>query len=266
MRLNGRHRLLLAGNPRLMGDHVEADAGALHATRHGGGEAHILITGNNVDAVLLALAMQLGPQRLPDPMRDDGVVEGVVELRRRQHGRGPVGGLLGLVERLAEHHGGQGFQRNATALAALVTLRRASSPHGREQQGGIVENQVDIGLLAASSSRSGRCGRRRGDHEENRPIQPARAQELDGRRNHQAALSPSASCTVRSPSRAADNPVVSTSRARKRSRGKAASRSSSVAGRSASKAGRTQATFSLYYFKAKILSCTPCKNFTSEGR
>lgn len=63
-----------------MGRNVEADAGALHATRHGGGEAHILIAGNDVDAVPLALAMQLGAQRLPDAMRDDGFVEGIGKL------------------------------------------------------------------------------------------------------------------------------------------------------------------------------------------
>ena len=40
-----------------MGGNVKANAGALHAMCHGGGEAHILITGNDVDAVLLALAM-----------------------------------------------------------------------------------------------------------------------------------------------------------------------------------------------------------------
>ena len=41
----------------------------------------------------------------------------------------------------------------------------------------------------------------------------------------------------------ADSPVVSMSSARNRLRGKSASRSSSVAGRSASKSGRTQPTF-----------------------
>src|SRR5262249_58230216 len=83
IRLERRHRLLFAGNPRLMGSNIKADAGALHAVRHGSGETHILIAGNDIDAVLLALAMQLGTQRLPDTMRDDGILEGVGELRRR---------------------------------------------------------------------------------------------------------------------------------------------------------------------------------------
>ena len=155
MRLDRRHRLLLAGDPRLMGGNVEADAGTLHAVRHGGGEAHILIAGNDVDAVLLALAMQLGTQRLPDAMRDDGVVEGVGELRRGQRRRRPIGDLLGLVERLAEHHGGQRGERDATTTAALVALRRTRSPHRREQQDGIVENEVDTRLLQPARLEAG---------------------------------------------------------------------------------------------------------------
>ena len=155
MRLDRRHRLLLAGDPRLVGSDVEADAGTLHAVRHGGGEAHILIAGNDVDAVLPALAMQLGTQRLPDAMRDDGVVEGVGELRRGQHRRRPVGDLLGLVERLVEHHGGQRGERDAATPAALVALRRARSPHRREQQDGIVENEVDARLLQPARLEAG---------------------------------------------------------------------------------------------------------------
>ena len=146
MRLDRRYRLLLADDPRLMGSNVEADAGTLHAVRHGGGKAHILIAGDDVDAVLLTLAMQLGTQCLPDAMRDDGVVEGVGELRRGQRRRRPVGDLLGLVERLVEHHGSQRGERDAATPAALVALRRTRPPHRREQQDGIVEDEVDAGL------------------------------------------------------------------------------------------------------------------------
>ena len=155
MRLDRRHRLLLAGDPRLVGGDVEADAGTLHAARHGGGEAHILIAGDDVDAVLLALAMQLGTQRLPDAMRDDGIVEGIVELRRRQHRRRPVGGLLGLVERLAEHHGGQRRERRRDRPRHPCRPSETGSPHRREQQDGIVENQVDTGLLQPARLEAG---------------------------------------------------------------------------------------------------------------
>ena len=158
MRLDRRHRLLLAGDPRLMGSNVEADAGTLHAVRHGGGKAHILIAGNDVDAVLPALAMQLGTQRLPDAMRDDGVVEGVGELRRGQRRRRPIGDLFRLVERLVEHHGSQRGERDAATPAALVTLRRTRSPHRREQQNGIVEDEVNARRLQPARLKAGVVG------------------------------------------------------------------------------------------------------------
>ena len=113
MRLDRQHRLALAIDPGLVRGDVEADAGALHDMRHGGGGAQILVAGGDIDAVLVALAVQFGAQRLPDAMRDDGVVKGVGELRRGERRRRPVGNLLGLVERLVEHHGRQRGQRDA---------------------------------------------------------------------------------------------------------------------------------------------------------
>ena len=183
MRLDRRHRLLLAGDPRLMGSNVEADAGTLHAMRHGGGEAHILIAGNDVDAVLLALAMQLGPQRLPDAMRDDGVVEGVGELRRGQHRRRPIGDLLGLVERLVEHHGGQRGERDATTRRCACRPSANAFPAPPRTTGRYRRERGRYPPAAASSPRSGRCGRRRDGHGGNRPIQPARAPGRGGRRS-----------------------------------------------------------------------------------
>jgi hypothetical protein len=46
--------------------------------------------------------MQLGAQRLPDAMRDDGVSKGISELRLGKFGRRPVRDLLGLVERFRQ--------------------------------------------------------------------------------------------------------------------------------------------------------------------
>ena len=182
MRLDRRHRLLLAGDPRLMGSNVEANAGTLHAVRHGGGEAHILIAGNDVDAVLLALAMQLGTQRLPDAMRDDGIVEGVGELRRGQRRRRPIGDLLGLVERLVEHHGSQRGERDAATTAAACHPSANAFPAPPRTTGRYRRERDRCPPAAASSPRSGRCGRRRDGHGGNRPVQPARAPERDGRR------------------------------------------------------------------------------------
>src|SRR5262245_11658648 len=113
------------------------------------------MTAYDIDAVLLALAMQLDPQRLPDTMRDDGVLKGVSELRRGQYRRRPVGDLLGLIERLAEHHGRQRSERDAAATNALIALRGASSPHRRKQQNGIVENEVDTRLLQPAHLEAG---------------------------------------------------------------------------------------------------------------
>src|SRR5262245_52794259 len=144
MRLDRRNRLLLAGDPRLMGSNIEADAEPLHARRHSGGEASTLITGNEVYALLLALAMQLGTQRLPNAMRDDGVVESIGKLRRGQGRRRPIGDLLGLIERLIEDHDSQRSERDATPTAAAVlgTLRQTRSADRREQQDGIVEDEI----------------------------------------------------------------------------------------------------------------------------
>src|SRR5262245_20630548 len=116
------------------------------------------MTAYDIDAVLLALAMQLDPQRLPDTMRDDGVLKGVSELRRGQHRRRPVGDLLGLIERLAEHHGRQRGERDAAATGTPVALRGAGSPHRREQQDGIVKNGIDTRLLQPTRLETGVVG------------------------------------------------------------------------------------------------------------
>src|SRR6516162_6132613 len=95
-----RDHLLPAIDPHLMGSNIEADADALHVVRHGSREAHVLIAGSNINAALLTLAMQLNPQRLPDTVRDDGVIESIGKLRLSELRCRPVGGLLRLVEHL----------------------------------------------------------------------------------------------------------------------------------------------------------------------
>ena len=243
MCLDRRHRLLLAGDPRLMGSNVEADAGTLHAVRHGGGKAHILIAGNDVDAVLLTLAMQLGTQCLPDAMRDDGVVEGVGELRRGQRRRRPVGDLFRLVERLVEHHGSQRGERDAATPSCACHPSANAFPAPPRTTGRYRRGRGRFRPPAASSPRSGRCGQRRDDHGGNRPVQPARAPGRGGRRRpwRRSRRRQTARCA---PHReAADRPVVSTSRARNRSRGKASSRRSSVAGRRPSRSVRPNRLF-----------------------
>ena len=104
--------------------------------------------------------MQLGAQRLPDAVRDDGVSKGVNELRFGKFGRSPVRDLLGLVERLAEHHGGQHGERDATAPTPgeLAALQQARSPHRREQQGGVVENEIDTGFAQPARLEAGVVG------------------------------------------------------------------------------------------------------------
>src|SRR6516165_5022169 len=71
------------------------------------------------------------------------------ELRLGELGRGPVGGLLRLVDGLAEHHGGQVGKRNAATSTSvmLVTLRPARTTHRREQERGVVEGEVDFRLV-----------------------------------------------------------------------------------------------------------------------
>ena len=158
----------------------------LHVARHGGGEAQILVAGSDVDAVTGALGVQLGPQRLPDAMRDDGVVERVGELRRRQRRRRPVGRLLGLVELLAEHHGGErGEADTATALVVLLAppLPADASRGRRRTAGRCRRGRGRFPPDATSSPRSGRCERRRDGHGGNRPVQPARAPRRGGRRS-----------------------------------------------------------------------------------
>ena len=256
-----RHRLLLAGDPRLVGGDVEADAGTLHATRHGGGEAHILIAGDDVDAVLLALAMQLGPQRLPDAMRDDGIVEGVVELRRRQHRRRPIGSLLGLVERLAEHHGGQRRERDATTLATLVALRRARSPHRREQQDGIVENQVDSRLLQPARLEAGVVNDDAATTEEIGQYNQRARRNRTLEDHHGGALTVGdlhGAQTVADRRQPGRFDVEGEESIARKSRFEIVQRG----GREPVEGGHTQATFSPYYFKVKILSAPPAKIFT----
>ena len=88
------------------------------------------------------------------------IVEGVGELRRGQRRRRPIGDLLGLVERLVEHHGSQRGERDATATAAavLVALRQTRSPHRREQQDGIVEDEVNSRLPQPARLEAGVVG------------------------------------------------------------------------------------------------------------
>src|SRR5262249_40576317 len=61
----------------------------------------------------------------------------------------------GLIERLAEHHGGQRGKRDAAATGALVTLRGAGSPHRRKEEDGVVENEVDTRLLQPARLEAG---------------------------------------------------------------------------------------------------------------
>ena len=161
-----------------MGNNIEADTGKLHDPRHSGGEAHVLIAGSDVDAALLALAMQLSSQRLPDAMRDDGIIKGISKLRLGELGRCPVGGLLRLVERLAEHHGGQIGKRNATTSTpvVLVALRPTRPTHRREQERGVVEGEVDFRLVQPTRLEAGVVG--------NNPSSP----EEIGQHNQRACL------------------------------------------------------------------------------
>ena len=264
MRLDRRHRFLLAGDPRLMSGDVEADAGTLHGVRHGGGETQILIAGDNVDAMLLALAMQLGAQCLPDAMRDDGVVEGIGELRRRQRRRRPVGDLLGLVERLAEHHGGQRGERDATPAAALVALRRARPAHRREQQDGIVEDEIDSRLPQPARLEAGVVGDDATATEEiGQHNQSAR---WDGavEDHHGGALTVGelhgAQAVARPPTaRSFPRRGQGNDRAEKPLRDRRAWRARARRGQA------DPSDFSQYYLEVKILSVIPFKNFTLES-
>jgi len=91
-------------------------------------------------------------------MRDDGVVEGINELRRGQRRRRPVGDLLGLVERLVEHHGSQRGERDTAAVAALVALRRTGPADRREEEDGIVEDKIDTRLVEPACLEAGVVG------------------------------------------------------------------------------------------------------------
>src|SRR5262245_55363454 len=74
-----------------------------------------------------------------------------------------------------------------------------------------------------------------------------------------ATPSPSENCTVRTPSEAANSPVVSTSKARKRSRGKYPSNSSSVAGKSPSRGCGNPRIFPSTILKVNLFSYLPTK-------
>src|SRR6516165_2129881 len=88
-------------------------------------------------------------------MRDDGVIESVGELRRRQRRCRPIGDLLGLVERLTEHHGSQRGKRDAPAAATLVPPWRTRPPHRREKEGGIIKNEVNTRLMQPACLETG---------------------------------------------------------------------------------------------------------------
>ena len=93
-------------------------------------------------------------------MRDDGVVESIGKLRRGQGRRRPIGDLLGLIERLIEDHGSQRSERDATPTAAAVlgALRQTRSADRREQQDGIVEDEIDSRLPQPARLEAGVVG------------------------------------------------------------------------------------------------------------
>ena len=163
----------------------------------------------------------------------------------------------GSCQRLAEHHGGQRREADATAFCPVAL--RGAGPRTAEN-GRTVSSRARCQPAVTSSPRSGRCERRRDDRG-NRPIQPVRV------RNRALEIT----MTTRSPSETArctdrrrpqpgcfhvegDEAVPRKSRFEIVQRG----------GEKRFESTYTQATFSPYYSKQKFLSRISCKNFTSS--
>src|SRR5262249_47824863 len=147
------------------------------------------------------------------------------------------GDLLGLIERLIEHHGSQRGKRDAATTAALVTLRRTGSPHRREQQDSIVENEINAGLLQPARLEAGVVGNDATTAEKIGQYNQRARRDGTVEDHHGGALAVGELHGAHAVG-GRRRPVVSTSRERKRSRGKRSSRLSSVTGTSPSRAGR----------------------------
>ena len=144
---------------------------------------------------------------------------------------------------------------------ALVALRRAGSPHRREQQDGVVENQVDAGLLQPARLEAGvvdddattaeEIGQYNQRARRNRTLEDHHGGALAVGELHGAQ-------TVAGRRQPGRFHVEGEEAIARKSRFEIVQRG----GEKPFEGGHTQATFSPYYFKAKILSVTPCKIFT----
>ena len=136
-------------------------------------------------------------------MRDDGIGERISELGRRELRRGPVRCLLGLVELLAENHRGErGKADTAPALVVLLASpppRQAHAADGGEEQRGVVEDNVDPAWRNQLPSKRALWTTTRRPRRKSASTTKARAGT--GRSKiRSATFSPSANCTVRTPS------------------------------------------------------------------
>ena len=181
-------------------------------------------------------------------MRDDGVRERIGELGRRSaSGKDQSEVCSDLSSVFAEHHRGEiGKTDTAPTLVVILALllARVDACRERRRRGARCRpGRRQFPPDETSSLRNARCARPR-DGPCRKSANTTKARAATGRsKTRRATFSPSANCTVRTPSETAESPVVSMSRARKRSLGKAASSWSSVAGERPLRAGRPKQLF-----------------------
>ena len=147
----------------------------------------------------------------------------------------------------------------------LSPFGRAGSPHRREQQDGIVENQIDTGLLQPARLEAGvvdddatateEIGQYNQRARRNRTVEDHHGGALTVGELHGAQ-------TVAGRRQPGRFHVEGEESIARKSRFEIVQRG----GEKRFEGRHTQATFSPYYFKVKILSFTPCKNFHFERR